>query len=285
MKVLVTGGDGQLGCSLKDKIVDYPNIEMIFTDVGDLDITNKIELESYITKNPVDYLVNCAAYTAVDKAEEDEETAFLLNKLAVENLAELSVQFNFTLIQISTDYVFSGHHFRPYNEEDIPDPNGVYALSKYEGEKAVIAKTKTGIVLRTSWLYSEYGNNFFKTVLRLADENNELRMIGDQIGTPTYAGELAKAIFEIIHNEYSEKSILHFSNEGVASWYDFAHEVIQLSDKGCKVIPIKTEEYPLPAPRPFYSVMSKKKFTDTFEYYIPHWKEGLLTCLENMNMK
>jgi len=282
MKVLITGGNGQLGNSIKKLADDYPGIDITYTDVGDLDITSKTDLDEYFKNNPVNYLVNCAAYTSVDKAEEDPETARLINTTAVENLVDFSEKYGFVLIQISTDYVFKGHHYRPYTEEDKPAPEGIYARTKAEAEDIVMKKSGKGIVLRTSWLYSEYGNNFLKTILNLADNREELTIICDQIGTPTYAGDLAKVVLEIIQKGYDKKNLFNFSNEGVASWYDFAMEIIDLSGKKCKITPIVSEEYPLPAPRPFYSLMSKKKFTDIFEYRIPHWKDSLSLCIRNM---
>ena len=282
MKVLITGSNGQLGNSLNKCADAYPDIEVIYTDVSELDITNRADLDNYFKSTTINYLINCAGYTAVDKAEEDPEQARLINTIAVDNLAYFSKKHGFTLIQISTDYVFSGQHYRPYTEEDNTAGNGVYAKTKAEAEDIVFEKTLDGIVLRTSWLYSEFGNNFLKTILKLADDRDELRIIADQIGTPTYAGDLAEAALEIIHQNYKEKAVFNFSNEGIASWYDFANEIVNLSGKKCEVTPISTEEYPLPAPRPFYSVMSKKKFTDTFKVKIPHWKDSLFLCLQNM---
>jgi len=283
MKVLVTGADGQLGCSIRKLENEYPRIKFTYTDIEDLNITNKGELETYFAIHKIDYLINCAAYNAVDKAEEEVDKARLINHTAVVYLAECADVFDFTMIHISTDYVLDGKHFRPYTEEDEPIPPSVYGRTKHAGEQAVLNRCKKGIVLRTSWLYSEYGNNFLKTMMRLADERTELKIIFDQIGTPTYGGDLAKAILELIKRKYSRKSLFHFSNEGVASWYDFAEEIILLSGKKCTLLPILTEEYPLPAKRPFYSLMSKRKFTVTFNYKIPHWKESVKYCLKNMN--
>lgn len=283
MKLLVTGAKGQLGRSIKQIEGDYPELSITYTDVDELDITKTEALNKYFDSNSIDYLVNCAAYTAVDKAEENIQTARLLNQTAVENLAKCAEKYGFTLIHISTDYVFSGTHFRPYTEDDVPGPLSQYGKSKLGGEEAVLRGCKSGIVLRTSWLYSEFGYNFLKTILRLSEERDELKIIFDQIGTPTYAGDLAKAIMEIVRRNYSEHALFHFSNEGVASWYDFAREIISLTNNNCRLIPIPTEDYPLPAQRPHYGLMSKKKFTETFDYKIPHWKDSLVICMNNMH--
>lgn len=282
MNVLVTGASGQLGQSIKNLEKGYPDIQMLYTDVEELDITNKSDLSLYFEKNPIDYLINCAAYTAVDKAEEDTEDAFLLNATAVSNLVDCSNKYGFALIHISTDYVFSGEKSTPYMEEDTPLPGSVYGQSKLQGEKMIMDHCSKGIILRTSWLYSEYGNNFLKSMISLARERAELNIIFDQIGTPTYAGELAKAILELITVNFNDPAIFHLSNEGVASWFDFSNEIITLCDIKCKIRPIFTHEYPLPAKRPHYSLMSKRKFTSTFNYTIPHWKESLKLCLRNL---
>lgn len=282
MNVLITGANGQLGNSIRSIQADYPDLRFDYTDVEDLDITSMPALEAYFHSHPTDYVVNCAAYTAVDKAEEEVETAKLINETAVVNLAQCADKFNFTLIHISTDYVFSGDHHRPYTEKDRPDPKSVYAHTKHAGEFAVINYCRQGIVLRTSWLYSEYGNNFVKTIRRLAGEKDELRIICDQVGTPTYAGDLARAILTVIGRKYREKGIFHFSNEGVASWYDLAVATVQLSNLECHIVPIPTEEYPLPAKRPYYSLMNKRKFRDTFGYEIPFWRDSLEKCIQNI---
>lgn len=282
MKILVTGANGQLGMSIKNLEKEYPHHQIVCTDVEDLDITRREELERYFETNPVEYLVNCAAYTAVDRAEEDTVTAMLLNGKALTHLSACANLYGFTLIHISTDYVFSGKHHKPYREEDPPGPVSAYGRTKLEGEKAVLDRCKSGIILRTSWLYSEYGSNFLKTILRLSAERDELKIIDDQLGTPTYASDLARAIFTLADLNYSETGLFHFSNEGAASWYDFAKEIIALSGRKCRVTPIPTEAYPLPAKRPYYSLMSKRKFTSTFSYSIPHWKDSLGDCLKNM---
>lgn len=284
MNVLVTGANGQLGNCLKNFKKDFPKIDFVFTDVDELDITNEKELEAFFNKQEYDYLVNCAAYTSVDKAEEDKENAKLLNVHAVKLLAGFSKKFNFKIIHISTDYVFGGKHFRPYTEESIPEPESVYASTKYDAEKILAQISNNSIILRTSWLYSEFGNNFLKTIIKLASNRDELKIIADQIGTPTYAGDLASAIMTVITNYPKNKrtEVYHFSNQGIASWFDFAFEIVSQTKIDCKVLPIKTEEYPLPAKRPFYSVMDKSKFTDTFNVDIPYWKQSLKTCISNL---
>jgi len=284
MNVLVTGANGQLGSSLKNLHKDFPKIDFVFTDIEELNITSEIQLEEFFNHQKFDYLVNCAAYTAVDKAEEDQDTARLLNFHAVKLLAEFSKKHNFKIIQVSTDYIFGGKNFRPYTEEAIPEPESVYASTKYDAEKILAELSDNAIILRTSWLYSEYGNNFLKTIIKLATDRNELKIIADQIGTPTYAGDLASAIMTVITNypENNKTEVYHFSNQGIASWYDFAFEIISQTKLDCNVLPIKTEEYPLPAKRPFYSVMDKRKFTDTFGIAIPHWKQSLKTCILNL---
>jgi dTDP-4-dehydrorhamnose reductase len=280
-KILVTGANGQLGSSLKKLQHNDPELLFTYTDIDDLDITNLQNLDAYFSKNSFDFVINCAAYTAVDKAEEDRENAFKVNVTAVRNLATLANKFNYRLIHISTDYIFSGRHFRPYTEEDLPKPSGIYANTKFDAEQIIAELSNNAVILRTSWLYSEFGNNFCKTIIRLAKEKEELRIIADQIGTPTFATDLARAILMVINNypESDKTELFHFSNQGIASWYDFAHEIISLAKLDCRVTPIRTEEYPLPAPRPFYSVMDKRKFIDTFNTEIPHWKESLKECI------
>jgi dTDP-4-dehydrorhamnose reductase len=204
-----------------------------------------------------------------------------VNVKASQLLAEFSQKFTYKLIHISTDYIFNGKHYRPYTEDAIPEPQGVYATTKYEAEQSIQNICSDALILRTSWLYSEFGNNFCKKILKLASERDELRIIADQIGTPTYATDLAEAIITVIRNypEFDKTEIFHFSNQGIASWYDFAKEIVSLANMECKVTPIRTEEYPLPAPRPFYSVMDKRKYTDTFHCEIPYWKDSLKECI------
>lgn len=285
MKILITGSKGQLGLSIHDRAQNYPEHHFIFTDIEELDITNEKDLDLFFLNNKIDFLINCAAYTAVDKAENDSRQAYLINSDAVKLLAGFSEKYNFTIIHISTDYVFSGKNFRPYTESDVPNPDGIYGKSKYAGEQAIQSFAKRALILRTSWLYSEYGHNFVKTILRLGIERDEIKIVADQVGSPTYAGDLADAILSIIISKYgfNKVEIFNFSNEGVASWYDFAFEILNQSSIDCKLIPIKTEDFPLPAPRPFYSILSKDKFNKTFNYQIPYWKNSLQKCLDKIN--
>jgi dTDP-4-dehydrorhamnose reductase len=284
MKVLITGANGQLGLSLKKIAPQYPQVIFEYTDIDELDITDASAVEGYLSGKNFTHVINCAAYTAVDKAEDEPQKAELINVKAVQILAELCAKNNLYLIQISTDYIFDGHNYRPYREEDHPNPIGVYATTKAQGESIALKTNSRTVVLRTSWLYSEFGHNFFKTIQRLANERDELSIVCDQIGSPTYATHLANGILEVvIHPELiKEQDIFHFSNQGIASWYDFAIEIIEFSGIKCNINPIPTEKYPLPAPRPFYSVLSKQKFIKRFAYRIPHWKEGMKECLASI---
>jgi len=248
-KILVTGANGQLGSELKDLSSIYPIDTFIFTDVAELNICNHTEVKEFIVKNEINIIINCAAYTAVDKAEEQENLANAINHLAVKNFANIAKEYNIKLIHVSTDYVFDGTNHVPYQETDKPNPQSVYGQTKLDGELAIqkINPANT-IIIRTSWVYSNYGNNFVKTMLRLSNERNELGVIVDQIGTPTYARDLAKTILEIlpkINNENVE--LFHYSNEGVCSWYDFAIAVFQISGINIKVNPIETLQYPTAA--------------------------------------
>jgi len=286
VKILVCGSRGQLGSSLKDIENNYPLFNFSFTDVEELDILDVFSLSQYVKTQRPDYIINCAAYTAVEKAETDKERAFQVNAEAVNNLLNAANVCNARLIHISTDYVFSGRNHIPYNESDVTDPDSVYGLSKLKAEMH-LENSENAIVIRTSWLYSQYGHNFLKTVLRLGSTLDEIRMVFDQVGTPTFAGDLADVILKIISisSEKPEKfvsGIYHYSNEGVASWYDFASEISLLRGLKAKVFPIETYEYPLPAPRPQYSVLNKRKIKDTYSIVIPHWKESLKKCLALM---
>ncbi len=281
LNVLVTGSNGQLGSEIRNLI---SNDEWYFTDRNTLDITNKIAIESFCTKHNIEVIINCAAYTAVDKAEEDEVNADRINHLAVKYMAEIAKEKNIKLIHISTDYVFDGENYKPYSEEDETDPQGVYGKTKLAGEQAIQdIHPNNSIIIRTSWLYSSYGNNFVKTMLRLGKERDELGVIFDQVGTPTYAKDLAKVIIHIIQhstlNIQHSVEIYHYSNEGVASWYDFAKAIFELSDIQCDVKPIETKEYPTPASRPHYSLLNKAKIKNQFGIEIPYYKDSLKMCL------
>lgn len=285
MKILITGANGQLGSELHSLSSLFPHISFIFTDVNDLDITNARELIKYANENPFDVIINCAAYTAVDKAEQEQDLAYQINVEAVKNLSLVCNQFNALLIHISTDYVFSGNAFQPYNEGDKPNPQSVYAKTKLQAEKSIQEICQRAIVVRTSWLYSGFGNNFVKTMIKYGKEREQLNVVFDQIGSPTYAAELAKTL--IIISEKSDKfqgfEVFHYSNEGVCSWYDFAIAIMEEQNIDCKVLPILSKEYPLPAKRPFYSVLDKSKIKATFALEIPHWKVSLKDCLRKIN--
>ena len=276
MTILVTGGNGQLGCSLRLASAESSH-RFIFTDVEALDITSAAAVETFFEREKVDIVVNCAAYTAVDLAEEDEAKADDINHKAVALLADACKRYDATLIHISTDYVFSGEADAPYNEESTPAPINVYGRTKLSGERAVAESGCKSIVLRTSWLYSEFGRNFCKTMQSLTATRPEIKVVADQIGTPTYAGDLAAAITYIIESNQLDKcGTYHYSNEGVCSWYDFACEIARLSGNNeCEIKPCTTADYPTKAQRPRYSVLDKSKFVKTFSLAIPEWKESL----------
>ena len=287
MKVLITGSNGQLGSEIRELAANYSKLDLVFKDLPGLDICNFNLLQSFITENNINAVINCAAYTAVDKAEEDAEIAERVNSMGVSNLVNALEKVNGKLIHISTDYVFDGDHFSPYKESDPVNPIGVYGETKRAGELAVINSDIDSIVIRTSWLYSSYGNNFVKTMLRLGNEKENLGVIFDQVGTPTYARDLAKTCLEILTGANSVKiskdgNLYHYSNEGVASWYDFAISIMELGGENCKVKPIQTKDYPTLAKRPQYSVLNKFKIKTDFKIEIPYWRDSLKDCLEKI---
>lgn len=259
----------------------------IFTDVQELDITDPARVQVFLSENAVDFVVNCAAYTAVDKAESEIELCRKINAFAVENLAKASAATGAKMIHVSTDYVYSGTHYMPYVESDAVAPTSVYGVTKLEGEQLLLAANPASVILRTSWLYSPYGNNFVKTMLRLGREREKLSVVFDQVGTPTYAADLAAAIVTILNAPEFVPGIYNFSNEGVCSWYDFTLTIHRMAGiDTCRVSPIDTADYPSAATRPFYSVMNKKKIKATYGVEIPHWEESLQKCiaiLENKN--
>ena len=283
LNVLVTGSNGQLGSDIKELSIDY-KYNFYFTDRDTLDISNPHAITEFVNNNNINTIINCAAYTAVDKAESDIENADKINHLAVKYLAQISKEKNIKLIHISTDYVFDGTNHMPYVETDITNPNGVYGQTKLDGEKAMQEiNPENSIIIRTSWVYSSYGANFVKTMLRLGKEKEQLGVIFDQVGTPTYAGDLAKAILDIISNIKNGKvEIYNYSNEGVLSWYDFAKEIMHMTKSTCQVNPIETIEYPTPAKRPHYSLLNKSKIKKEFNITIPYWKDSLDECLTKM---
>lgn len=284
LNVLVTGSNGQLGSEIHELSTNYP-YQFFFMDRTQLDIDDAEALEQFILTHAINAIVNCAAYTAVDKAETETEKAYAINANAVKTLASLSKKHAIKLIHISTDYVFDGTHFQPYCENHTTNPLSVYGKSKRAGEEALLEVNPTNaIIIRTSWVYSSYGNNFVKTMLRLAKERESLNVIYDQIGTPTYAKDLAYAILEILPKiDTKTVEIYHYSNEGVASWYDFAKEINSCANLTCKIEPITTEQYPLPAKRPYYSLLDKAKIKKTFGITIPYWKESLKVCLSQIH--
>ena len=259
--ILITGSNGQLGSEIREISDQYENYNFIFTDVEELDLTISEDIVSFFTDNKIDACINCAAYTAVDKAEDEVELAMLVNSTAVENLSKVCKNNGTLLFHISTDYVFNGKHFMPYVETDTVSPDSQYGLSKLKGEEAVMLNCDKAIIVRTSWLYSSHGNNFVKTLIKLGNERDQLSVVSDQVGTPTYAADLAEAIMVMIasFDETKPKEIYHFSNEGAISWYDFGKAIMKLSDIECAINPIDSKDYPSKANRPFYSVLSKSK--------------------------
>ena len=284
MNILVTGATGQLGCEMRRLGAVSPN-NYIFTDVAELDITNA-DAVMYVARHySIDAIVNCAAYTNVDKAESDEAAAELINATAVGNLARAMKEVGGTLFHISTDYVFGSEGNTPRTEEMPLNPLGVYGRTKLHGEQAILESGCKALILRTAWLYSEFGNNFLKTMLRLTAEREQLNVVFDQVGTPTYAGDLALAIFSIIEAGVYEgnEGIYHFSNEGVCSWYDFAVEIAAVAgNTNCRINPCHSSEFPSPVTRPPYSVLDKTKIKNTFDIDIPHWRESMEYCIKRI---
>lgn len=280
-KLLVTGADGQLGRSLRRIFDNEPQLAVTYIDIDRLDLTDKSAVDTFFDNARYDIVINCAAYTAVDLAEKNEVVCSHINTDAVRNIAEAARRHQTKVIHISTDYVFNGKNFMPYAENDVPDPQSIYGRTKLEGEAVLKAYCPQSIIIRTSWLYSEWGNNFMKTMCRLGDQKQEIGVVCDQIGTPTYAHDLAAAIYAIITAEQWHPGIFHFSNEGVASWYDFAVAIMHHAHKDCHVNPITTKEYPTDARRPHYSVLSKAKIKTIYGLTIPHWEESLRKCINN----
>lgn len=278
--ILVTGSNSQLGSELR-KLGFTALDEVFFTDVTELDITDYRALEHFVKEHEIDTIINCAAYTAVDKAEDEPELAAKINTEAVANLARVSQKEDCFLIHVSTDYVFDGTETIPYSEKNKTCPVSVYGKTKLAGEEAVIKSGCFYVIVRTAWLYSTFGNNFVKTILRLAGERPEINVVADQVGTPTYAEDLAQAIIDIVSNDdkIEHGGIYHYSNDGVCSWFDFATEIVRLSGKNCKVNPVTTAEYPTKTRRPAYSVLDKAKITKIFDVKVPAWRESLERCV------
>lgn len=284
MNILVTGANGQLGSEMRRLGAVSPN-NYIFTDVAELDITDASAVMNAVKAASIDIIVNCAAYTNVDKAESDEATAELINSTAVRNLAAAMKEVGGTLFHVSTDYVFGLDGNTPRTEEIPVNPLGVYGRTKLHGEQAIEASGCKALIFRTAWLYSEYGNNFLKTMLRLTAEREQLNVVFDQVGTPTYAGDLALAIFSIIEAGVypGNEGIYHFSNEGVCSWYDFAVEIAAAAgNTNCRISPCHSSEFPSPVTRPPYSVLDKTKIKNTFDIDIPHWRESMEYCIKRI---
>lgn len=282
MNILITGSNGQLGSEIRQLSNVYPQVHFIFTDVAELDITDENAVADFIQLNQVNAIVNCAAYTAVDKAESDTELAARINEIGPRNLANAASTVQAKMIQISTDYVFNGLSYLPLKETDVIDPIGVYGQTKVDGEKAVLQSGADAIVIRTSWLYSSFGNNFVKTIRKYGSERGQLKVVFDQVGTPTYARDLAKACLDILAtNEVisAKGNIYHYSNEGAVSWFDFAHAIVELSDFQCDIDPVDSSQFQTVARRPNYSVLDKSKIKADFGLKIPYWRESLKECI------
>jgi len=285
MNILITGANGQLGSEIKELSPQYKDLNFTFTDVDELDITNYVALGKYFAKNKFQCIINCAAYTAVDKAESEKAKAIQINATAVKYLAEYSSSQNALFVHVSTDYVFDGRSCKPYSEGDMTNPKSVYGKTKLDGEVEVIFNAQKSIIFRTSWLYSSYGSNFVKTIIKAANEKGALNVVYDQIGNPTYAKDLAKTILDIVptYHAQNKSEIYNYSNEGVTSWYDFAKEITEMADIKCSISPIETKDYPTPAVRPQYSVLNKSKIKKQFNIVIPHWKDSLRECIRKIN--
>ena len=287
--VLITGSRGQLGSEIERISHKFEDMSFYFTDLEELDITRPDDVSRFLDKNPVRFLVNCAGYTAVDQAEDEKELARLINADATETLARISAERGMQMIHISTDYVFDGKKNHPYIENDPVNPTTVYGNSKLQGEMAIKASGK-GIIIRTSWLYSVFGKNFVKTILRLSGEKKQLKVVFDQTGCPTYAPDLARVILEMIRTEKERNQsprfdIYHYSNLGMCSWYEFASTIVELAGTRCRIIPVESSDYKTKARRPRYSVMSKAKIMAEFNIRPPHWKESLIVCMNELSVK
>lgn len=287
MKILVTGSKGQLGSKIKDLSVDFQSFSFSFTDLDELDITNFNSVLDFFKFEKTDIVINCAAYTAVDKAEDDYENAFKINALGPENLAKACNVHNSKFIHISTDYVFDGkEREKPYLESDFTSPQSVYGSTKLEGENLVLKNLQDAIIVRTAWLYSEYGHNFVKTMLNLAQSRTELSVVNDQVGSPTYAGDLAQAILQIsmqyFEENYWKSGVYHFSNLGKCTWFEFAKEIFKIKNINIKVNPVTSEEFPSKVKRPKYSVLDKEKIITTYKIDVPDWRDSLKIVLEKL---
>ena len=282
--ILITGAGGQLGRELLDLLTGCEQYSVIPTDIAELDITNSEAVERFFDENTLDYIVNCAAYTAVDRAEDDEECALRINAEAVGNLAHAANRRGVKMVHISTDYVFDGETCRPYDETHPVNPLSAYGRTKLAGEERLMEITSgNGVIVRTAWLYSPHGKNFVKTMLELGRSRDQLKVVFDQVGSPTYARDLASAIIAIIDAPEWMPGIYHYSNEGVISWYDFTKAIHRIAGiTGCNVLPCHSSDYPTPAHRPSYSVLDKTKIKQTFGITIPYWEDSLRHCIDRL---
>lgn len=281
-KILVTGAGGQLGLELKAVSPNYPNYDFAFATSEELDITNHNSVDQYITKNNINVIINCAAYTAVDKAETEPVLADAINHLAVKNLAELASKYTIKLIHISTDYVFDGNGNKPYEVEHKTNPINTYGKTKYLGEQAIQEVNPTqAFIIRTSWVYSSFGKNFVKTMLRLGNEKEYIKVVSDQLGTPTYARDLAQFILSFcVNSKKSGVTFYHYTNAGICSWYDFAQEIMQMGNRNCKIEAISSIDFPSVAKRPYYAVLDTTQVEKDFDIQIPYWKSSLQQCIQ-----
>lgn len=281
--ILVTGCNGQLGSEIRELAPKFSEYNFLFADVSCLDILKHIDVKGFIIENEINTIINCAAYTAVDKAEQEFELSNKINNLAVNNLAVIAKEFNIKLIHISTDYIFDGTNHKPYKETDITNPKSVYGKTKLDGELAIKKINPShSIIIRTSWVYSKFGNNFVKTMIRIAESKDEISIVSDQVGSPTNAADLANAILDILPKIKNKNvDIFHYSNEGVCSWYDFAKSIFEIKGTSVKVNPINSIQYPTSAKRPFFSVLNKTKIKIKFSLVIPHWNDSLKLFFKN----
>lgn len=283
MRILVTGAAGQLGNELHNVLEQNKPGITLYTDIHDLDLTDAAAMRKYIVDNEISHIVNCAAFTAVDKAEQEQAICAKVNTDAVKNIAEVAADYGVKVIQISTDYVFDGTAHLPYRESDKVNPISTYGTTKRKGEMVLLSMSPDAVIIRTAWLYSPYGNNFVKTMLQLGAERSELGVVCDQIGTPTYARDLAEAIYAILTARQWVPGIYHFSDEGACSWYDFTKAIHRIAGiTGCNVKPIMTDDYPTAAARPPYSVLDKTRIKKTYGITIPHWEESLQNCIKQI---
>ncbi|MFW5793127.1 MAG: dTDP-4-dehydrorhamnose reductase [Bacteroidota bacterium] len=282
MNILVTGSNGQLGKEIQQLSKKYDSFKFFFTDIAELDITKEEKLGKYLKTNKIECIINCAAFTNVEQAENDKANASAINTNAVKNIAEAASKANALLIHFSTDYVFDGKNFKPYTEGDTASPKNIYGKSKFDGEIEVVFNAKRAIIIRTSWLYSAHGHNFVKSILEKAKSNSKLDVVYDQIGTPTYAADLAKAVLDMIPMVKSKirTEIYNYSNEGVASWYDFAKAITDIKKIKCHINPVLTKDFPSNANRPHYSVLNKSRIKNDFKLDIPYWRDSLKECLD-----